>query len=155
MNVYGTCLGIHTLKIFKGSVLFLQSTGQTSCITCFFAASNRTEFPGKYYFGSLVMMKGSYLNIYSYSTNIISNSIHLYVDAMDLENTAYISADVLQIISLKSKLELDAQITLSGRGYSPSSGPGRPSCGNCAGAGHGGQGGKGYRACGSCYNGMV
>ena len=99
-------------------------------------------------------MKSSYLTVYSHSTNIISNSIHLYVDVMDLENNAYVSADVLQIISLKYKIEMNAKITLDGRGYSSSSGPGKPSCGSCAGAGHGGIGGKGFAACRSCSNGM-
>lgn len=153
MNVYGTCLGIHALRIFKSSTVYLQPTGQTSCITCFFAASNKTEFPGKYYFGSLAMMKGSALYVNSQSTDLVTKSVHLYLDVMDLENTAFISADVLQIISLKSKIEFDAKVTLSGRGYHSASGPGRPSCGSCAGAGHGGIGGKGYVACGSCYTG--
>lgn len=154
MNVHGICLGINALRLFTGTSLYLQKAGQTSCITCFFTSSNNTEYPGKFFFGSLTLMKSSYIYANSISTNIISDSIHLYVDAMDIENTAYISADVLQIIALKYKIELDAKITLNGRGYSPSNGPGKPSCGNCAGAGHGGRGGKGYFACGACYNGM-
>ena len=153
MNVHGTCLGIHSLRMFIGSSLYLQKTGQTSCVTCSFTSSNTTGFPGQFLFGSVILMKSSYLTVYSQSTDIISNSIHLYVDVMDLENTAYVSADVLQIIALKYKIELNAKLTLDERGYSSSSGPGKPSCGSCAGAGHGGKGGKGYAACGSCYNG--
>ena len=155
MNVYGTCLGIRSFRVFKGSSLYLQSTGQTSCTTCFLSSSNSTEFPGKYFFGSLTLMKSSYIYVSSRSTDVVSNSIHLYIDAMDVENTAYISADVLQIISLKSKVELDAKIILNGRGFSSSSGPGKPSCGSCAGAGHGGNGGKGLTGCYTCHNGML
>lgn len=155
MNIYGTCLGIKSLRVFKGSVVYLQSTGQTSCIACFFAAANRTEFPGKYYFGSLSIMKGGYLTVFSHSTDVTTNSVHMYIDVIDLESTAYISADVLQIISLKTKLEIDAKITLAGRGYAGGSGPGKPSCGYCGGAGHAGKGGVGYRSCGGCYSGTM
>ncbi len=93
------------------------------------------------------------MTIYSHSNDVTAKSVRLHVDSIDMESTSYISADVLQIIALQMKLELDSKITLSARGYAAGSGPGRASCGTCAGAGHGGKGGVGYKACGSCYSG--
>ena len=156
MDIYGTLLGIQTLKLFTSTSISFQSTGQTSCIACFFAASNTTEFPGRYYFGSLILMKAASLTINSHSTDIVTKSIHLYVDSIDLEGTSYISADAMQIISLKVKVEIDARILLSARGYASGTGPGRAaSCPHCAGAGNGGSGGVGYRQCDKCYSGRL
>ena len=153
LNVYGSCLGIQKLRLFKGSAVYLQSSGQTSCTTCFFAASNRTEFPGKYYFQTVELMKSSYIVINSYSTNVVSNSIHLYADVIDVENTAFVRADVVQIVSLKTKVELDAKLSLVGGGHYSGQGSGRPPSHYFSGAGHAGKGGVGYQTCDQCYSG--
>ena len=151
-NNYGTILGLQTLRIFKNTHVILQQTGQTSCIRCFFAGSNVTEFPGHYYFGSVAVMKGAYITVYSRSSNVKTSSVKIFVDYLDVENTGYISVDAVQIIAVRFKIEKNAKVTSSGRAWSL--GQGRAGCGSCAGAGHGGRGGYGYRECHNYYSGQ-
>lgn len=147
MNVEGQLFGLEELRISKALKARFSISGYTSCYGCSLPVSQ-----GQYWFKKVNVENTANVEILSNSRNVKTQSVTLHVQSLNVQGTATINADVLNVFTDFMKVQCDAMVDSSSRGYPAYQGPGyRSGCGSSAGAGHGGDGGSGERwVCSKC-----
>lgn len=141
LNTEGHVYGVEELHISKSLSARFSISGQSSCYGCSLPISQ-----GQYWFKRLRIENSAKAEMSSESLNVKTKTIVLHIQTLDVQGAASINADVMNMFTDFLKIQYDAKIDSSSRGYRAYQGPGYHSgCGSTAGAGHGGDGGYGNK----------
>lgn len=148
-EIYGGVYGVGQLRIHPGSHAKLYREGHSGCLDC----SSRytgSDFARKYWFDGIIVKGGGKFEVVS-AVRDVTRASQLHVENVAVEYNGLVTTDAIDVITKYAKVDYDARLDSSSRGWSASSGPGRGYAryGGAGGAGHGGSGGRGY-TCG-CY----